>query len=47
MFVSDVPQELDAALAGGFRTRLSLRPGNAPCDPGPQRPLRGLGEALA
>jgi enolase-phosphatase E1 len=46
LFVSDVPQELDAALAAGFRTRLSLRPGNAPCEPGPHRSLRDLGEAL-
>lgn len=47
LFVSDVPQELDAALAAGFRTRLSLRPGNAPCDAGPHRPIGHLGEALA
>ena len=30
VFVSDVPEELDAAAAAGLRTRLAVRPGNAP-----------------
>ena len=36
LFVSDVPEELDAARESGMRTRLAIRPGNrpvtAPCD---------------
>jgi enolase-phosphatase E1 len=46
LFLSDVPAELDAALAAGLKTRLSLRPGNPPCDPGPHRVIRDFGEAL-
>jgi len=30
VFVSDTPRELDAARAGGMRTRLAVRPGNPP-----------------
>lgn len=45
LFVSDVPAELDAALGAGFRTHLSLRPGNAPCEPGPHRAIRTFEEA--
>jgi enolase-phosphatase E1 len=33
-FISDVVAELEAAAAAGLRTLLSLRPGNAPTDPG-------------
>ena len=44
LFLSDVPQELEAARAAGFRTGLSLRPGNAPCDPGPHPALRDFAE---
>lgn len=33
-FISDVTAELEAAQAAGLRTVLSLRPGNAPTDPG-------------
>jgi enolase-phosphatase E1 len=32
VFVSDVPQELDAAAEAGLQTVLSVRPGNAPVD---------------
>lgn len=31
LFVSDIPEELQAAQAAGLDTALSLRPGNAPC----------------
>lgn len=30
LFISDIPNELDAAKKAGFQTRLSMRPGNAP-----------------
>lgn len=32
LFVSDVPEELDAARGAGMQTRLCCRPGNAPID---------------
>ena len=32
IFVSDIPEELDAAAKGGYRTALSVRDGNAPID---------------
>lgn len=32
LFVSDIPQELDAAAAAGMQTALSIRPGNADLD---------------
>lgn len=32
LFVSDIPQELDAAAAAGMQTALSIRPGNADVD---------------
>ena len=34
VFASDVTRELDAALAAGMQTRLTVRPGNAPAPPG-------------
>lgn len=32
LFVSDVPEELDAASSAGFQVALSIRPGNKPVD---------------
>jgi enolase-phosphatase E1 len=46
LFISDVPGELDAALGAGYQTALSVRPGNAPCEPGPHRVIRSFKDAL-
>lgn len=34
IFISDIPDELDAAAGSGYKTALSLREGNAPVDAG-------------
>ena len=34
LYLSDVPEELDAAAAAGLRTALLVRPGNRPAEPG-------------
>ena len=32
LFVSDVPEELNAALDAGYQIRLAVRPGNRPVE---------------
>lgn len=44
VFVSDVPAELDAAATAGLRTRLALRPGNAPAPPSQHPAVKTLAE---
>lgn len=39
LFLSDIPAELDAAAAAGFRTALLLRPDNAPVPPDHGHPI--------
>jgi len=44
LFVSDVRAEIDAAAAAGMQTRLCVRPGNAPAEPGPHEILRNFND---
>jgi enolase-phosphatase E1 len=44
VFVSDTLRELDAARAGGMRTRLAVRPGNPPAPESGHEPLHSLAE---
>jgi len=44
VFVSDTVRELDAARAGGMRTRLAVRPGNPPAPESGHQPLHSLAE---
>lgn len=38
LFVSDIPEELDAAMQAGLQTAISIRPGNSPIAPGCPHP---------
>jgi len=44
LFLSDVRAEVDAAATAGMKTRLCVRPGNAPADPGPHAVIRSFSE---
>jgi enolase-phosphatase E1 len=44
LFVSDIPEELEAAREAGCRTALSVRPGNAPCEATGHPRIHSLGE---
>jgi enolase-phosphatase E1 len=44
VFVSDIVEELDAARAAGFASRLALRPGNAPQPASAHKPIHTFDE---
>ena len=44
LFLSDVPEELDAAAAAGLRTGMLVRPGNRPAEPGSHAVYRDFTE---
>jgi enolase-phosphatase E1 len=46
LFLSDVPEELDAAASAGIRTGLVVRPGNRPAEAGGHALYRGFGELV-
>jgi enolase-phosphatase E1 len=47
LFLSDVREELDAAVAAGMRTGMLVRPGNRPAEPGGHPVYRDFYEARA
>ncbi len=44
LYLSDVPEELDAAAAAGLHTAMLVRPGNRPAEPGGHAVYRGFTE---
>jgi enolase-phosphatase E1 len=44
LYLSDVPEELDAAAAAGLRTGMLVRPGNRPAEPGAHAVYRDFTE---
>lgn len=47
LFLSDVPEELDAAADAGMQTGLMVRPGNKPADPGKHPVFKSFDELVA